>query len=170
VIVHPRDQDLILGTHGRSVLVLDDISPLQQLTEAVLGESEHLFRPRTAILWDEDKRTWHGGGDEPFRAKNPPDAIFSYYINRSAQASRSGSASLQASGVKLQIVDATGAVVRELDGPAAPGIHRIVWDLRKAGTQSAPGDRIAPGNYIVKLQVSGRTATAPLEVRADPNR
>ena len=46
VLVHPRDQDLVLATHGRSFFVLDDITPLQQLTPAILGE-EHLFRPRT---------------------------------------------------------------------------------------------------------------------------
>jgi len=159
VIVHPRDQDLILATHGRSVLVLDDISPLQQLTEGVLAENEHLFRPRTAILWDEDKRTWHGGGDDLFRAKNPPDAVFSYYLKSAA----TGNA-------KLHVVDASGAVVREFDAPSTPGIHRVVWDLRKAGTQSAPGDRIAPGSYTVRMLVNGRTATAPLAVGTDPNR
>src|SRR5207237_10367173 len=159
VIVHPRDQDLVLATHGRSFLVIDDISPLQQLREHVLAENEHLFRPRTAILWDEDKRTWHGGGDELFRAKNPPDAILSYYLKAAA------------SGVvKLQVADSSGAVVRELDAPATPGIHRIAWDLRRAPTPAASGDRIAAGNYIVRMAVNGKTLTASLEVKADPNR
>jgi hypothetical protein len=50
------------------LLRLDDITPLQQLSAAVLAKTEHLFRPRGAILWDEDKRSWHGGGDELWRA------------------------------------------------------------------------------------------------------
>ena len=166
VIVHPRDQDLVLATHGRSVLVLDDISPLQQLTDAVLAENEHLFRPRDAVLWDEDKRTWHGGGDELFRGKNPPDAILSYYIKGPFSASSQG----EGNRAKLQIVDAAGNVVRELEGSSAAGIHRIAWDLRRAPVQNAPGDRILPGNYVVKLTVNGRTATAALAVRTDPNR
>jgi hypothetical protein len=156
----------VLATHGRSVLVLDDISPLQQLTDAVLAENEHLFRPRDAVLWDEDKRTWHGGGDELFRAKNPPDAILSYYIKGPFSASSQG----EGNRAKLQIVDAAGNVVRELEGSSAAGIHRIAWDLRRAPVQNAPGDRILPGNYVVKLIVNGRTATAALAVRTDPNR
>jgi photosystem II stability/assembly factor-like uncharacterized protein len=159
VIVHARDQDLILATHGRSFLVIDDISPLQQLQEHVLAEDEHLFRPRTAILWDEDKRTWHGGGDELFRAKNPPEAILSYYLKAAAPGT-----------AKVQVVDSSGAIVREFDGPSTAGIHRIAWNLRKAPTQAGPGDRIAPANYVVRLSVNGRTATTALEVRADPNR
>ena len=87
VLVHPRDQDLVLATHGRSFFVLDDITPLQQLSDRVLAESEHLFRPRAAVLWDEDKRAWHGGGDEVYRAKNPPDAVLSYYIKAGSSAS-----------------------------------------------------------------------------------
>lgn len=154
VIVHPRDQDLVLATHGRSFYVLDDITALQQLTDGVLAETEHLFRPRPAILWDEDKRTWHGGGDELFRAKNPPDAIFSYYLKAAASGP-----------VKLQVVNGQGAVVKELDGAGEAGIHRVAWDLRVNDEQ-----RIAPGSYIVRLNASGRTLAAPFDVQPDPNR
>ena len=61
-------------------------------------------------------------------------------------------------------------LVRGVDGPPAAGIHRIAWDLRKASTPAGPGDRIAPGNYIVRMTVNGRITTAGLEVRTDPNR
>ena len=154
VLVHPRDQDLVLATHGRSFFVLDDISPLQQLSDDVLAKSEHLFRPRQAILWDEDKQTWHGGADDLFRAKNPPDAIVAYYLKAAASGP-----------VKIQVVDSAGNVVREIDGPQEAGLHRVTWNLR-----TAAGDRIAPGSYAVKLAVNGRTSVAPLDVRSDPNR
>ena len=154
VIVHPRDQDLVLATHGRSFYVLDDISPLQQLSDAVLAKSEHLFRPRAAILWDEDKRAWHGGGDDLFRATNPPDAIISYYLKAASS-----------TPVKIQAVDAAGSVVRELDAPRAAGIHRVPWDLRAAG-----GNRIAPGSYAIRLVANGRTSLASIDISADPNR
>jgi photosystem II stability/assembly factor-like uncharacterized protein len=162
VIVHPRDQDLVLATHGRSFYVMDDISPLQQLTDDVLAASEHLFRPRAAILWDEDKQTWHGGGDELFRAGNPPDAILAYYLKSAASGP-----------VKLQIVDPGGTVVREFDGSGDAGIHRIGWDLRKPGPPQGPGlpaDRIGPGAYVARLLANGKTLTQPFAVRADPNR
>jgi photosystem II stability/assembly factor-like uncharacterized protein len=154
VIVHPRDQDLVLATHGRSFYVLDDISPLQQLTDAVLAKTEHLFRPRPAILWDEDKRSWHGGGDEVWRAKNPPDAIVAYYLKAAA-----------ADAVKVQAVDANGKVVRELAGPRVAGIHRVMWDLK-----TTSGERIAPGSYLIRLVANGRTSVASIDVTPDPNR
>lgn len=162
VIVHPRDQDLVLATHGRSFYVMDDITPLQQLTDAVLARSEHLFRPRPATLWDEDKRTWHGGGDEVFRAKNPPDAILSFYMKNAASGP-----------VTLQVVDTAGTVVREFDAPKSAGIHRIAWDLRRSGPPEGPGlppQRIAAGTYTIRLTTDGRTSTVPLSVRIDPNR
>jgi len=162
VIVHPRDQDLVLATHGRSFYILDDITPLQQLTDEVLNQTEHLFRPRPATLWDEDKRTWHGGGDELFRAKNPPDAIVSYYLKNAVPGK-----------VTLQVADAAGAVVRELEGPGDAGIHRIAWDLRRSGPPEGPGlpaQRVLAGAYTVRMTVSGRTLTTPLSIRTDPNR
>jgi len=154
VLVHPRDQDLVLATHGRSFYVMDDITPLQQLSDGLLAESEHLFRPRPAILWDEDKRAWHGGGDDLFRAKNPPDAIISYYLK-----------SASPGPVKIQVVDAEGKVVRDLDGPREAGIHRVTWDLRTAASE-----RVAPGSYGVTLMANGRTAASALDVSSDPNR
>ena len=85
VVVHPRDQDLVLATHGRSFFVLDDIYAAAAVVGGGARRSEHLFRPRGAILWDEDKRTWHGGGDELWRARNPPDAILAYYLKGAVQ-------------------------------------------------------------------------------------
>lgn len=154
VIVHPRDQDLVLATHGRSFYVLDDISPLQQLTDTVLSKTEHLFRPRPAILWDEDKRSWHGGGDELWRAKNPPDAIIAYYLKTPAM-----------DAIKVEVVDANGKVVRELDGPRTAGIHRVAWDLK-----STAGERIAAATYTIRLTASGRTSVGSINVTSDPNR
>ncbi len=170
VLVHPRDQDLVLATLGRSFFILDDITSLQQLTGEVLAKNEHLFRPRPAILWDHDRQAWHGGGDEQWRAKNPPEAILSYYLKEPASGD-----------VKIQIVDATGTVVRELNGPREAGIHRVAWDLKKPATPAPagpggggggeiPGDPIAAGDYLVRLNANGRTAVTPWRVDRDPNR
>jgi hypothetical protein len=175
LVIHPREQDLVLGTHGRSVYILDDIAPLQQLSTDVLGRSEHLFQPRPAVLWDDDRTTFHGGSDDLFRAKNPPDAIVSYYLRSAASGP-----------VKIQIAHSGGAVVRELDGSGDAGLHRLAWDLRRPPPPAAafdpplpperflglrsPGQRIEPGEYVVRLLVNGRTSSTPLRVEADPNR
>jgi photosystem II stability/assembly factor-like uncharacterized protein len=172
VLVHPREQDLVLATHGRSFYIVDDITPLQQLSDEVLAKAEHLFRPRTAVLWDHDRQAWHGGGDEMWRGKNPPDAILSYYLRADASGD-----------VRLQVLDASGAVVRELEGPSGAGIQRVAWDLRKpappppagrggGGGLGGPalGDLIPAGDYTVRLSANGRTATVPFRVVNDPNR
>lgn len=160
VLVHPRDRDLVLATHGRSFYVLDDISALEQWSDEVMAKSEHLFRPRPAVLWEEDKQAWHGGADDLFRAKNPPDAIVSYYLKAAASGP-----------VKIQIADSSGAIVRELDGPADAGIHRVTWDLRRLpAAADMPGERIPPGPYLVRLSANGRATAAALNVLADPNR
>jgi photosystem II stability/assembly factor-like uncharacterized protein len=156
VLIHPRDQDLVLGTHGRSFFILDDITPLQQLTSEVLSRSEHLFRPRPAVLWDHDRLEFHGGGEDVWRAPNAPDAIVAYYLRAPAQGP-----------VSLQIVDATGTIVRELVGSPDAGLHRVTWDLR-GGSGSA--GRVEPGTYAVKLLANGRVAISSLAVRTDPNR
>ena len=73
--------------------------------------------------------------------------------------------------MKIQIADATGAVVRELDGPRDAGIHRVAWDLRKLpAAADTPGDRVAPGSFVVTLLANGRMTSTSLNVLVDPNR
>ena len=102
-----------------------------------------------------------------FRAKNPPDAILTYYLKAPAT-----------SAVTVRVEDVTGAVVREFDAPREAGIHRIAWDLRRPGPSGVPGNdpaamlgaRIEPGTYVVRLSAGGRTLQQTLTVVADPNR
>lgn len=84
--------------------------------------------------------------------KNPPDAILSYYLATAANGT-----------VTVRVQDATGALVRQFDGPRAAGIHRLEWDLKDAN-----GMRVQPGTYAVQLVANGRTSVAVLTVRADP--
>jgi photosystem II stability/assembly factor-like uncharacterized protein len=172
LVIHPREQDLVLATHGRSFYILDDTSPLQQLTPEVLAQDAHLFTVRPAVLWNRDVPHHRGGGTAIFRAQNPPDgAIVSYYLKTGA------------SELRIQVLDALGSVVREMTGPREPGIHRVQWDLRRAtpagarpvnnpltGTTLAPaGPLVAPGDYAVRLTTGGRTVTTSLRVERDPN-
>ena len=71
LVIHPRDNDLIAGTHGRGLYVLDDITPLQQLTPAIEASDVHLFDQRPATWWVDQSR---GGqfGDDTFAGRNPP--------------------------------------------------------------------------------------------------
>ncbi len=80
ILIHSRENDLILGTHGRSIWVMDDITALEQMNDTVLGSSLHLFDTRQAVIW----RTWNNKSltsDKAFYGQNPPNgALINFYL------------------------------------------------------------------------------------------
>lgn len=173
LVIHPREHDLVLATHGRSMYILDDIGPLQRLTPEVLASDEHLFPVRPGVQWNRDIVGHQGGGTSIFRAENPPDGTYiSYYLSTPAGGE-----------VRIQIADPLGQIVRELTGPAAAGLHRVSWDLRtpppdrRERDPADPIGRLAPplghlvpvGDYVVRLLVNGKTLATAVRVERDPN-
>jgi hypothetical protein len=183
VLVHPRDNDLVLGSHGRSIWIMDDITPLQQLTSAVTGSDAHLFDIRPAVQWLNDTTLSRGvGGAKHFRGANAPNgAAISYYLRAPASGD-----------VKITIMEMSGRVIRELPGTKEAGINRVRWNLdvltpeqaaemaaaaaRGGGRGGGRGGRgggppsgppVDPGTYLVKLTVGGREFTKPVVVEAD---
>ncbi len=145
LIIHPRDNDLIAGTHGRSIYIVDDISALQQLTPAVLQAPAHLFEQRPTTLWESVGR---GGqrGHFWFAGENPPtvspsgslpraglshSAIISYYIRTAP-----------AVDPVLEITGPRG-LVRNVTLPRTAGINRYKWDLRFATAPLTDAQRVA---------------------------
>ncbi len=141
-----KDDDLVIGTHGRSFWILDDITPLRQATAAVFDSAVHLYRPAEAwrVQWDKNTDT-PLPPDEP-AGQNPPDgAIVDYWLKSPAQGP-----------VVLEILDGAGRTVRRYSSAdpvppvrdtgnwpaywirpmrvpsAAAGMHRFVWDLHYA--------------------------------------
>ena len=175
ILVHPRDNDLIVGTHGRSLWIIDDISPLQQLSDAVTGADAHLFQPRAATRWITDIQQANGlSAAKHFRAQNPPGGTAISYYLRSAPAGE----------VKITISNLMGEVVRELEGTKNAGINRVQWNLApdppqgqgagrggrggRGGTSFiAPNNAVDPGTYIVKLSVGGKELMSTVLVEAD---
>jgi len=119
IFIHPRDGDLIVATHGRSIWIADDITPLEQLTPAVQAQDVALLTPRPAVAYITDlTNNPHIGGQKVFVGDNAPrGTAISYYL-------KSG-----ASDVKLSIVDALGRTLCTSDGPKDPGLHRVQWTL-----------------------------------------
>jgi photosystem II stability/assembly factor-like uncharacterized protein len=126
ILVHPRDNDLIVGTHGRSIWIIDDISPLQQLTDDAMKGDAYVFdvRPGTAYVNDIQKAILVEGAKN-FRGQNPArGTAISYWL----KSSPSGD-------VKITISDVTGREIRSLEGTKHAGLNRVQWDLGLA----APG-------------------------------
>jgi photosystem II stability/assembly factor-like uncharacterized protein len=182
VMVHPRDNDLILGTHGRSIWILDDITPLQQLAEQVTAADAHLFDVRPATRWMTDITKASGlGGAKHFRGQNPQGGTAIGYHLKSAPAG----------DVKITISNMRGDVVREMAGTRNVGINRVQWNLAPnppaggggrgqgggggggrggRGGQGVPfigGQAVEAGTYIVKLNVGGRDYMKTVIVQDD---
>jgi hypothetical protein len=169
LVVHPRDNDVILGTHGRSFIVIDDISPLQHMSTAVLSSPSHVFTIAPAVQFNPNENGWFLGG-RSFRAPNREFGAFVNYHLRSEATD----------DVAIAISDAAGTVVRRLKGPKTAGLHRVVWDLRAEPVGAATrglagayvltnlGPFVIPGEYAVQVTVDGRVDSKTVTVRPDP--
>lgn len=172
MVVQGHFNDLVISTYGRGVWILDDLTPLQQLTAQVLASDAHLFPPRPAYRFRQITNASVVREDEPSIGYDPPyGASISYYLKAAS-----------AGDVVITILDGTGQVVRSMPGTAAAGINRVHWDLRHDPTREvrmqmpgsrSPASRLAvlapPGGYAVRITVGGRQLTEPLEVRKDPH-
>ncbi len=121
VLIHPRDNDLVLSTHGRSVWVMDDITPLQQMTPQVMNEAVHLFSPRDAVAWKQDIRhRLSVTGSKFWRGESAPaGSAISYYLKTGATGP-----------VRITITDpVTGETFRTMTGTGLAGMNRVQWDL-----------------------------------------
>src|SRR5438034_1360085 len=175
--------DLVIATYGRGVWILDDVTPLRQLTPDVLSADAHLFPPRTAYRWRDITAPYSAPSDPTAGQDAPYGASINYYLKSDATGP-----------VTVRIVNASGQVVRAIDGARRAGVNRLYWDLRDEATpavqlRTAPlyapdvplgvegwrpgGQRLSilvpPGTYTVKLSVAGREMSAPVVVLKDPN-
>jgi photosystem II stability/assembly factor-like uncharacterized protein len=189
ITIHSRDNDMLVATHGRSIWILDDLTPIQQAAEAQKS-SAYLFGSKPAFPFNPsgDFASYHGDGE--FWGRNPEFGIpLSYYLNQSAQ------------DVKLAIRNMTGALVREIGNEdlrnlRGAAVNRTHWDLRyqpvdalrvrpQGAAAAAAGERgggfggaagggspapfVLPGDYRVTLSVEGRdVGTRTIRVQNDP--
>jgi photosystem II stability/assembly factor-like uncharacterized protein len=180
IAIHPRDNDIIVATHGRGIFILDDAAPIQQIAAAMKGDA-FLFPIRPAIRW--------AGGAGMFRsnerdwiAPNPPAGAL---INAYLKTSPSGPAT-------ITITDKAGRTVRTQRARPAAGVNRFVWNLRydtpggdrpQAGPDpfgdmpaavrerfggGAQGPVVIPGDYKVTVKVGDRELTGNVTVKLDP--
>lgn len=184
--VQPREHDLILATHGRSIYILDDITSIEDMTPSMLSDAMHLFPIRAATEWRVNGDGWFPG--ESFSGPNPPDgAILDLYLYSSPDAKEKAT---------ITITDASGKVVRTLSaGDLHAGINRIIWDFRRntsvpqapnssPGFATYPADMtggggrgydttahgimVSPGVYTVSVQLGNNSAKGTVHVLADP--
>ncbi len=186
MVVQEHFNDLVIGTYGRGFWIMDDISPLQQLTEDVLKSDVHLFKPHHAYRL----HSLTGGPNVS------PRAFIDYYLKK-----------IPKGPVTITIVDPEGNPVNTLNGTKRTGINRVTWNLRYPGARPTrlrtkpPGNPhvveekrfastwnregwypllswgtsggfrgflVAPDTYTITLMVEGEEFSQKLEVRKDP--
>jgi photosystem II stability/assembly factor-like uncharacterized protein len=171
--IHPRDHDLVIGTHGRALWILDDIRPLRALAQNpnLVADVVHLFEAPVAYLRNTAAVDgYHFSGDAMFRGETrPAGALLTYWVG----ADSAGTA-------ELTVTDGSGTVVRTFSRPAAKGLNRVTWDLREdAPTGGDQGDQgrgrfgarapeVLPGTYAVRVTVAGSSSERPVAVLPDP--
>jgi photosystem II stability/assembly factor-like uncharacterized protein len=171
--IQPREDDLLVATHGRGLYIMDDIRPLQHIAEALRTDAE-LFDIRPATRWN----IWGKDGNlgqAVWKAPNPPEGvIIDYYLKAD-----------QKDDVVVTIADKAGKTIRTLRrAPKTAGVNRVTWDLRYDGPRQVGGGRegadeesryrfaggpyVTPGEYTVKVHAAGRDLTKTVTVAMDP--
>jgi hypothetical protein len=175
ILIHPRERDLIIGTHGRGIWIMDSIRGLEGLSADVAARDAAIFEPRPAVQFPRFDRGRSAQGQSFFTAPNPPDGVYlDYYVNPKSTAP-----------VTLEIFDAAGARVRTIDpGPRdrIAGLHRAIWDMRPdppapaegrggagrgAGGGGGRGTLTPPGTYEARLTVGTEVYRVGIRTRAE---
>jgi photosystem II stability/assembly factor-like uncharacterized protein len=184
-----KDDSLVVGTHGRSAWILDDLSVVRDMSEAATAKDAHLFSAPDSVRW-----VWHGGPRLTGRVgQNPePGAPFYYWLKEEPKGE-----------VKLEIFDASGTLVRKMSSneqeptgaseyvedekeflkkralPKKKGLQKVVWDLTWEGAELIQGGLLdigyplvgptaTPGTYTARLTVGDKTEATTLKLLPDP--
>lgn len=155
LLVHPRENDLVVGTYGRGIFITD-ISPLQELNEKVLAQDVFLFDIEPRFQWI--TRAWGNYrlmGDCHLATPNEPNAVaINYYLREKSK-----------DEIRLTVTDPYGRVLGELNGKNESGLNTVLWDMRAKPARGEPVQRgwgrsqgllVEPGEYVVTLEVAGK--------------
>jgi len=171
--IEVKNGDLVLATYGRGIVIMDDIAFLEELTADALQEDVFLFPVRDSEQYYRNNRDLSNKAAR-FAGPNPEyGALITYYLREGPAGDRPS----DSAAVSIQILDGSGAVIRELEGPDRQGFNRIAWDLRKEVENqdtTGEGERrrpemedVAPGPYTVRLTARGKETTRTVTVVPD---
>ena len=165
--IHPRDNDLVLATHGRGIWIVDDITPLRSLTADALGR-DAAFLPGRVV---QQRMPATGGwveGDATFVGQNPTGGAVLTYYQRTRHLF---------GPIKLEILDASGKVVDSIAASKHRGINRVNWSMQvppprvpraaQLAFNASIGPRVPPGTYTARLTKGGETIEQKFDVVVD---
>jgi hypothetical protein len=165
--IQPRENDLVLATHGRGIWIVDDIVPLRNLTSDMTSKEVAFVTARPVQQRIAANGGW-ANGDAVFVGDNPPDAaVITYYQKERHLFGK----------LKIEILDSTGRVLDEIPASKRPGLNRVNWSMREKPPRVPPaaqiaffgtrGPRLVPGDYTVRLTKAGKTYETKLTIGMD---
>ncbi len=196
MVIHPRDHDLVLGTHGRAVYILDDIRPLREVAEGSLDSDLHLYSIPDAQQYGSFAAQGEliPGSAEFVGQNRPYGALITFSVNDADLADADPNAPPATGGfnpfagppgaprgpqAKFEFADSEGTVVRTMQVPVHAGLNRAVWNLRRDPFRRAPGSgggffgggggpEVPPGDYAVTVSYGEFSAEGQITVLSDP--
>ena len=190
MVIHPLDNDLVIGTHGRSVYILDDIQPLRDISTAVMAKKLHLFKVADTYQFQTSMFSlgYLTPGNMEFQGQNRPyGALITYSIGASPaeppikdgqDSAEETDAKKKEEQVEIAILDNQGEIIRTVKGTRNPGINRVNWDLRREpfktlrdpyeGLFPQAGPLVMPGTYKVRITMDEEVVEDDFQVLADP--
>ena len=167
LVIHPRDNDLVLASHGRGIWIVDDITPLRALSKEMMAKELSFVASRTTQQRLPAQGGWPNG-DAGFAGENPPDAAVITYYQRARHLFGK---------LKIEVLDASGKVIDQLPASKRPGLNRVTWNMREKPPRVPPAAQIAgagtqgvhvlPGVYRVRITKNGQTIESKLTVTLD---
>jgi hypothetical protein len=168
IVVHAREGDLVLATHGRGIWIIDDISPLRALTPDLMSKEAALIPGKPVVQYFQAQGGWPEG-DESFTGRSRPDDAQITYYQRGRHIF---------GDLKIEVLDESGKVVDSITGSKHRGLNRAGWSMRvkppavppaaSALFEAAQGPRMLPGAYTVKMTKGDNVYTEKLNVVLDP--
>ena len=167
IVVQPRDSDLVVATHGRGIWIIDDITPLRQLTPEVMSKEAAFLQGRPAQQRIDTFGGW-AEGSAAYSGPNPQNGVtITYYQAKRHIFGR----------MKLEVFDSDGKLIDTLPSNNRRGISRVVWRMNlkaphvppaaTAAFEASNGPRVIPGSYTVKMTRGNETYTERIDVRLD---
>ena len=169
MVIHPRENDLVMATHGRGIMIIDDLTPFRQLTPELFQKDIAFIQTRDYIITEGSiGQGW--SGDDEFIGRNPPEAaLIAYYLKKRHIFG----------DMHVEIADKNGTVIKKLPAGQRKGINIVPWNIRLKPPKVPPspqlegnslkGPTYGPGEYQVKLVMGNETYESTVTLKLDPN-
>lgn len=166
--IHPVTNDLILATHGRGIIIVDNIAPMRNMTADIASQEVLIFPAKPAKLTMGKLQTGGTQGDGWYGGNTSQQAPIQYYFKNR----------LNVGDVKVEVYDKDGKLVQSIPGTKRKGINVVYWNMRGTPPKVANGTKpdfsgltaplVLPGEYSVKIKVGDKTYDSKMQLVAEP--